>query len=473
MNESNAVYHLAWGETLPPGHYVLKERAANDGGLADLAGASPVAAGQADAVLASFDVSDGGANAVNPSNLGVVFPGDGDGVERAVEINSGAASAYRFVAMSDAAYQLQTQYNGASVNVSVIGAGFTRTYNRSDDRGLSNSLVFLKAGVYLLQFSNPESVRQTIDFLIKQQTKTESLLMNGLGQGPALNLRLVNATSASLPSTTFSSEYGPSAPTPAYGPHGPALPGGLISNTGVTSTDTPVATSPGTTGVNGVTTTGSNGSATTGVNGASTGGVYVSLGNTLVGRPSTESEHVSVVGPTGSNGSTALASSGQGLLPGIDYGRGSSGGVANPDKSAQDGDASGPDQAQAPVNGAIAANEDPVVATADQEMIASADLVSNMAARLARMVASLTGRPAETDLLDDGPGKITLDRDDSTKAERVEQAQLGSPLIFGAATVMAFQYYPPLRGLIFRKRKQESGRKATMAAGYRGPHRRA
>jgi len=186
MDESNATYHLAWDQMLPAGHYLLRERAPADGGLTDLAGASPVASGQPDGVLASFNVSDGGAVAVDPSNVGPIFSGAPQPLSRTTEIDPGTAATYRFVAMSDAFYQIQNFFSGSSINVSVIGSGFSSSYSQAQTRGLATPVVLLKKGVYFLQITNDGSTRETVSFELKQNTSADSLLMNGVGQGPAL-----------------------------------------------------------------------------------------------------------------------------------------------------------------------------------------------------------------------------------------------------------------------------------------------
>ena len=168
---------------------------------------------------------------------------------------------------------------------------------------------------------------------------------------------------------------------------------------------------------------------------------------------------------------TALASIGQGLTPGIDYRGSDSGGNVAPKNSPEAVSHSGPENTPAPINGAIAANPEPGVAAADQDVIAAADFASNLGSRFSRLVASLTGRSTEAEVSAD-PIAIVNDGD-PMKSATVEQASLGSPLIFGAATVMAFQYYPPLRRWIVRTKVKGATGRATIAAGFRGPHRRS
>ena len=458
--ETKGHYSFAWGGELPPGHYQLRELATGDGGLADLAGYTPVARGLPDRVLAAFDVPTAGARSNDPNNLGPIFSGDSQGVGGSVEIDAGTASSHRFVAMSDGLYQMECEYSGASMTMTVVGAGFSKSYTRKDDAGLAFPLVYLRAGVYILQIGNDGGSRETINFHMKQKTPAESILLNGVGQGPALNLRLVNPTSADLSTQTSSSGYGPAATTTAYGPQGPGTSVVLLAS-GVTATPVPNSNFGGATATNG---NASN----------ALGGVYVTVGNRLVGRPSTSSDHVSVVGPISSEGATALASNGQGLLPGIDYGR-SSHGKLSPRKADQiKGDSVGDPETPVPVNGALVTNAEPLETPADQQVIATADFVTKLGERASRLLASLTGRGSESDLSEEMTDSLPDHRDEATeRSKKVEYAQFGSPLIFGAVTVMAFQYCPPLRQWVVRTRIKNCDRPSiTGAAKFRGPHKR-
>ena len=459
-SESKGQYRFAWGGALPPGHFVLQELALKEGGLADLAGFTPVASGLPAHVLAAFDVPVAGASSYDPNNLGPIFSGDSHGVGGSVKIDAGTASSHRFVAMSDGFYQMECTYSGASMTMTVVGAGFSKLYKRADDAGLAHPLVHLKAGVYILQIGNDSGAQETVGFLLKQKTSAESILLNGVGQGPALNLRLVNPSSADFTIQSSSSGYGPAATTLAYGPQGPGAPAGL-SPGGVTATPIPNS--------NTGSSNASNGNASNAL-----GGVYVTLGNTLVGRPSTSSDHVSVVGPISSEGATALASNGQGLLPGIDYGRAShckhSGRKADRNKA----DSMGASETPAPVNGALVSNAEPLEAPADQQVIAAADFITKLGERASRLLASLTGRGSDVDLPEETTESLVDHRDDETeRSKKVEYAQFGSPLIFGAVTVMAFQYCPPLRQWVVRTRIKNCDRPGLTGAGrFRGPHKR-
>src|SRR5262249_22726256 len=106
--------------------------------------------------------------------------------------------------------------------------------------------VYLKPGVYLLQFVNRGEGLIHLTWTMKQKTPWDALLDNGVGQGPALNLRLVSPTSAGLSTGAPDGEEGPTAPTapsgsPPTGPVGPTSPstGGPTGpiGSGVTPTD--------------------------------------------------------------------------------------------------------------------------------------------------------------------------------------------------------------------------------------------
>src|SRR5262249_44424378 len=127
----------------------------------------------------------------------------------------------------------------------------------------------------------------------------------GVGQSPALNLRLMNPTSSGLTPDSSPLNNGPTAPPPlpeppgaVDGPFRPELPTGATGlTTAIASSSTSAATSNFSLAPN---------------------GLFLPVGNTPVARPSMEAAHVAAVGPSGQGKAVALASITTGLPPGID-----------------------------------------------------------------------------------------------------------------------------------------------------------
>lgn len=267
---STASLSLIFGEALPAGRYTLAQP--EQGGLVDLVGRSPVAPGRPAGVLASFDVAPAAANG-DPLDLGPLFPASATaGISREFDVTPGEPTSVRFVVLEGGVYELQSDSGGSPVSIQVGGS---EARPSRDLDGTSHTYTF-SPGVYTLTFRTGGSGGAHVDFSIRSlmdQVEFESFAFNGLGQGSALGLRLIESTAADA------STAGPSA-TPSE----PAARGA-----------SPLATSAG------------------------MAGLYLSPGGVAVGQIRAGSSHVEAVGPAAPGGSPAIAAGGVGLLQGIHY----------------------------------------------------------------------------------------------------------------------------------------------------------
>jgi hypothetical protein len=283
-------------QPLPEGTYTLEIGGTRE--LVDLAGRPPVGLGLYPAVLGTFSV-------LPPSNptgdLGPLLPG---------VAQNGLTSSYSIDATSSVSKQFVVVEPGFYV-ISGVKPLIGVTYTLVDTTGLAISLSpgaskigngdvdqFLSSGLYSLILTNsgthPVEVPVTI---LEKQVLFSQLLESGVAQGSAFNLRLVSAQAnfAAEPNGVGS----PLNPTPtAIDPQAGA--GSQSASTGqgqvVSSSGTP-------------------GNGLLGPIVLSTSGIL--LGISPVGYPSSQSNQISVVGPSGPSGSVALASNSPGIPSGL------------------------------------------------------------------------------------------------------------------------------------------------------------
>ena len=137
----------------------------------------------------------------------------------------------------------------------------------------------LRAGVYWFAFTAVGSQPVQVGWILKSQPlDPESLVDNGVGQSPALSLRLLNPSSSSL---TSDSPAGPETMLGGNTANPPAAPTSV-------SVLSPIPSS-----------------------------LLVTVSTGLLGRPSSQSEAVAAVGPVVAGGYVAMADGTLGLLPGL------------------------------------------------------------------------------------------------------------------------------------------------------------
>ncbi len=185
-SESDATISYLFNTSLPPGHYLVELPA--QGGLTDLAGLSPVAAGQPSGVLGQFVVA-GRQAEQNPLDLGALLPAAAAaGVPIDVSLSPGQSITYRVVVTVPGQYIFQEQSTGAPPSVQITGTALNRPLSPT---GTNDTL--LSPGVYSIQFEAPAVGPVQVQLFIRLSSdETEIVLANGVGQGPALSLRLIS-----------------------------------------------------------------------------------------------------------------------------------------------------------------------------------------------------------------------------------------------------------------------------------------
>lgn len=279
-DEATARLDVLLGHRLPAGSYTV--RLAASGGLTDLAGRAPVRPGLAIGELARFLVQTPNAPA-DPLDFGALYPNDlaSGGVSRSVTIEPGGTANLRMVVLSDG--QLRFLFDSLATARLTPEAG-----GEALDVNDLATQPYLNPGVYTLTLSNPGGEAITTRISVEAHgLSSESLLLNGMGQGSALNLRLVAPTGglstalpvAATPGPSTSSQPSGANPAPWAGALLGLVPGPLGSPSSGEDTDTAP-----------LTTTSSP---------QSTGGLSLGLSVEIVGAPASQPALVALVSPAG------------------------------------------------------------------------------------------------------------------------------------------------------------------------------
>ena len=411
---------FVFDQPLPSGQYTV---VAPSGGLTDLIGRAPVSPGPNPGVLATFTVEPQTSQTV-AGNLGVLWPSPQAQVSQFATIPPGQEFVSRVVVPVTGFYTLETTFTQGSVAILRAGPDGGAVIDPAST-GPSNYEMPLEAGVYMVSFRTVGTQPAVGQWTFKSAgIDHEWIVDNGVGQGGALSLRLVDPISSSLTSGS------PSVAAPVGS-------GEAVAATGVSVIPASLM-------------------------------VTVSTG--LLGTPALQNEPVAVVGPVVAGGSTALASSFSGLLPGIVY------------RSPGSLDERAPEQVdQGPVVGnssataeelaeaATSSSASPGVmlassSSADALALTKADRITELASRLGRWFGLNTGEEgatvggdlAEPDLLarnEAEAGRGPADRTGERETERMTEADLGMPT--GLIVVAAAAYrLRQLAGRWWRRRCQ-------------------
>src|SRR5271166_4016881 len=255
----------------PPGQYTVV--VPPSGGLADLTGRAPVSPGQNPGVLATFTVDPQTSQPV-AGDLGVLWPNSQIQVSQFATIPPGQEFVSRVVVPVTGLYTLETTFTQGSVAILRAGPDGVASI---DPASTSNTYEMpLEAGVYLVSFRTVGTQPAVGQWTFKSAgIDHESIVDNGVGQGPALSLRLVDPISPSLPSDP------PSVPTPV-----PVEPVVLPSSPQSGSNTVPIAAPVGS----------GEAVAATGVS-VIPASLVVTVSTGLLGTPALQNEPVAVVGP--------------------------------------------------------------------------------------------------------------------------------------------------------------------------------
>ena len=318
-DESRARLSFAFDRALPAGRYSLQ--VGDPGLLVDLAGHVPSAPGLPSGVLRSFDVN---AGSLQPDDLGPIRPDDArTGFAAKISID-GTSAVAQFTVIVPGYYSIQGVNGPLTATVAPRGASRSILELGGAASGTRGGGVYLDAGVYTLTLNAPGDRPAGASITItRKQTLLSELIVGGVAQGPALAMRLVSPSELLGPDdggsidanpgpgtsalAGVSTGGAPATPAPSSGTDPRPAPAAMISG----PTGNPA--SPGSSHESGMTGTIASGSAAPG------GPASAFLANATgpVGYPSSQSDHVGVVGPTGLTGSVALASNSAGLPQGL------------------------------------------------------------------------------------------------------------------------------------------------------------
>jgi hypothetical protein len=236
-------------------------------------------------------------------DLGPILPGVAvSGLDVEIEVNPGDATVEQFVVVEPGVYAFGGLTGTSNVAYSIVDdKGNILASGTGTSTGVGEN-VSLSDGVYHVVLTTTASTPVTVDLTISQKnTQLSSLLDVGVAQGPALSLRLVtpqanfgqvsnDPTQLSNSTTTLNQQ--PTAGTPEDGSAGGSSSPGLARSLGATVSvglNTPA--------------------------GPSVSGLLLYNAGP-VGRPSSQSNQISAVGPSGPSGLGAIASASAGLAQG-------------------------------------------------------------------------------------------------------------------------------------------------------------
>lgn len=442
-SETQAQISFNFDQALPPGRYTL--RIPSSGGLTDLAGKSPTAAGLPSGVLASWAVTAPRRSTLT-NDLGTLRPSLADGLSRKITIAPGQTVVYRVVIPLSGFVKLAINATGGGLGIRRVGADGMAVLDSGTSSQLNSYIMDLGKGIYAFAFtavgSRPVQLEWRLGF---QSLDPESLIDNGVGQSAALSLRLISPTSSSLSGASQASSdlafagnaVGP--PTSSTGP----------------SVVSPIPAS-----------------------------LLVTVNTGLLGRPSSQSETVAAVGPVVSGGFVAMADLSPGLLPGL---------LDRPYRAVivpESGDAKPATTEGTPVVEASAtgkADGDAVrtsgVGDPDAMAIAQVDRIAGLVARLGRWFAGSESPEASTpeeerstapSAADGEPSQLlaSLQKQDAgdPRSDRVEHAELGVPTTLVITSAAAYRLRQFASGWWRRAHKRALGPRPDARRCGPGPH---
>ena len=169
--------------------------------------------------MGQFDVPDREVSP-DPLDLGTLLPRaaiDGVGVD--VTLPEGRTASYRLVVTVPGYYTSQAQSSGDPPSIRIVGPGLDRSLNPN-----GTSYTLLSPGVYSIIFSAPMTGPLDVHLqFVLSADQIEIVLANGVGQGPALSLRLISISPVSpSPVPPASPPVSPSPVPPASPPVGSA-----------------------------------------------------------------------------------------------------------------------------------------------------------------------------------------------------------------------------------------------------------
>ena len=320
-------------QALPAGHYSVE--LTGQGGLVDLAGQTPVVDGLPPGVLGTFKVAP---TTKAPGDLGPILPSVAiSGLDANLVVSPLSTLSRPFVIVVPGVYSLRGVNATKGVTFSLTDARSNVIANSSNATKEGSADVYLTSGSYTLTLANANALPSDVAITILERGILFSQLLDGgVGQGPAFNLRLVTPmtnfgqttdlfsgpiASDSPTTTRVSTATQPTSPstnrapvgTESSSPSTSLLPSGGDTQAGAVGPISGGTTSAGSARDGFSTPTLAIGTATP--VGPSSAFLLYNVGP--VGRPSSQFNQISVVGPAGRSESVALASNVGGLASGL------------------------------------------------------------------------------------------------------------------------------------------------------------
>lgn len=251
-DEEGTTLGYLFRRALPPGRYEV--RVAASGGLSDLSGRPVVGRDGRSAMLAAFAVAPGRSPA-GPGAIGALYPDDVlDGIRRRVTLAPGEARELPVWVLYGDFYVIEASSEGGPLEVALApGAGPGGVASPYDLAGQAapvrvgpadapaSTLVRLGEGPSVVRLVSRSDRPVTVELKVSiGRFGWESVLANGVGQGPALGLRLVSP-SGDLPPLAFDE-------APAPGPGAVAPPASSVVEGRGPEVVTPLAPAPTTPG---------------------------------------------------------------------------------------------------------------------------------------------------------------------------------------------------------------------------------
>ena len=303
---SRARIEFAFATKLPAGAYQV--RLPEVGGLVDLAGHRPKNPSLPAGVLATFAVSPRTVPAAK-DDLSTISLDPNISQTIQPSLAPSASESYRMIVAFPAFYQVQTQADNGKVDVTILNARGDAVASSETPGALVTTLAYLTPGEYTVVVRNLGNAHVVVDGDVRVTSyEWDSLLLNGVGQSSALDLRLVSY------STGASSSYDASPPSSrASGPA--SLPGGIAF--GPLASDAPASFGFNSSATNGaqVSSSGTGGLASgsaLGTSGPSSANFPQDDLSSLMGRPDRYADNVAFVGPLSTGVSVALGLPSQG-----------------------------------------------------------------------------------------------------------------------------------------------------------------
>ena len=455
-DEKRNLVVLSFDEPLPAGRYAL--RIAAEEGLADLAGRAPIAAGLPDRTLARWTVLP----RLKPrfaNDLGVLWPGRPEGFSRVLTLGTGQSIVYRVVVSVPGLYSLERILERGALAIRRIGPDGVVALDLDADTPVRDYVLNLREGVYLFVMTAQGSEAAQVRWVLKvAAVDAESLINNGVGQTPALQLRMLGRSSSDLSpmNLPLQTDAGPAGRGGFAGPREAGVEAGGGGFSAAAGRDVPLPAS-------GVTTVGLQVSTIP-------ANLLVTVNSGLLGRPNVQATHIAAVGPAVEGGLVAMANVGNGFLPGI---------LALSSSSPNPIDQPLPDEISAPEAEKLDASDglevlgvppvpepgsDSEPEGGDLAALVRADRLAGLVARLGRWFTLGAGA---RDLGPSGDDRSVLVANADTSADRaeagadeehdqIEQAELGVPTTLLVVSALAYR----LRRLVRRWRRRRNGQAA-------------